>query len=242
MKKKILSLALVVALIAIMVGGSLAYFTDNDQVTNTFTIGSVKIEIYENNKATDDETVKFEEPLVPVVDMMNPSTDDGYIEKAIKVYNEGLNDAYIRTHVAIPTVLKEYLLLNPNLSEVGWKQVAITEAQKDGVDYTVYTYDYLEAVKPDTYTPDLLRGVYLASYVDLEEASNGDLYFVIRNKHGEITDRSGYLAHAKNADGTYTCKGVNILVASQAIQAQGFKNGATDALNTGFGANTNPWA
>ena len=40
MKKKVLTVALVVALIAIMVSGTLAYFTDNDEVTNTFTIGS----------------------------------------------------------------------------------------------------------------------------------------------------------------------------------------------------------
>ena len=42
MKKKVLSIALIVALIAIVVSGSLAYFTDRDEVNNTFTIGSVK--------------------------------------------------------------------------------------------------------------------------------------------------------------------------------------------------------
>ena len=53
MKKKILGVALVVALVAIMVGGTLAYFTAEDEVTNTFTIGSVKIEIYENDAPTE---------------------------------------------------------------------------------------------------------------------------------------------------------------------------------------------
>ena len=48
MKKKILTVAVVVVLIAIMVGGSLAYFTDNDEVTNSFTIGSVEIDRWEN--------------------------------------------------------------------------------------------------------------------------------------------------------------------------------------------------
>ena len=48
MKKfsKIIALVLVVALVAIMVvGGTLAYFTDNDAKTNTFTMGDVKIHI-----------------------------------------------------------------------------------------------------------------------------------------------------------------------------------------------------
>ena len=52
MKKKILAIALAMALLAIVVSGSLAYFTAQDKVTNTFTVGSVKIEIYENEEAT----------------------------------------------------------------------------------------------------------------------------------------------------------------------------------------------
>lgn len=48
MKKKIVSLALVVALIAIAAVGTLAYFTDTtDAKTNTFTVGNVDIELTE---------------------------------------------------------------------------------------------------------------------------------------------------------------------------------------------------
>ena len=59
MKKKILTVSLVVALIAIMVSGTLAYFTAEDEVTNTFTIGSVIIEVVED----------FQKPqtMIPVV-------------------------------------------------------------------------------------------------------------------------------------------------------------------------------
>ena len=51
MKKKILSLTLVVCLLAIaVVGGTLAYFTDTDNVaTNTFTVGDVKIKLDETD-------------------------------------------------------------------------------------------------------------------------------------------------------------------------------------------------
>ena len=48
-----------------------------------------------------------------------------------------------------------------------------------------------------------------------------------------------YMIEAKNADGSYTSATVNVLVASQAIQADGF-DAATTALNSGFAAN--PWA
>lgn len=54
-KKKILSVVLVIALVAItVVGSSLAYFTDKDEALNTFTLGDVDIALYEpdwNEKA-----------------------------------------------------------------------------------------------------------------------------------------------------------------------------------------------
>lgn len=49
MKKKILSMALVVALAATaIVGTTLAYFTDTKDATNTFTVGNVEIELIES--------------------------------------------------------------------------------------------------------------------------------------------------------------------------------------------------
>lgn len=48
-KKKILVLALTIAMVAILaVGGSLAYLTDTQTAKNTFTIGNVKIELLES--------------------------------------------------------------------------------------------------------------------------------------------------------------------------------------------------
>lgn len=240
MKKKVLTVALVLALIAIMVSGTLAYFTDNDEVTNTFTIGSVKIEIYENDEATP-EAVKPLGKLTPVV-KENPSEDISYIDKVVDVKNIGANDAYIRTHIAVPTVLIDYLQLD--VTTDGWTYngtlAGSSTATVNGVTYTVFTYDHTAAVAPDAFTNELLQGVYLKSDVDLAENADGNLVFV-KKVSGEITHNSGFVAHTKNADGTYTSANVNILVASEAIQTQGFDSGATNALNSGFGANTNPW-
>lgn len=234
MKKKVLVIALAVALIAIVVSGSLAYFTAEDQVTNTFTVGAVLIEVFENNEATTSDTIAFTKPLTPVVNS-TPSADESYIQKAVKVKNTGLNAAYIRTHLAIPTKLVDYLMLDLNTAD-GWMQVGTATVTGD---YTVYTYDYTNKVDPDAFTPDLLKGVYLASDVDLEEDANGNLCFV-KKTDTAITHRSSFMAHEKTSAG-YISTTVNVLVASQAIQAQGFENGATNALNSGFGANTNPW-
>ena len=49
MKKKLLAIVLCVAMLAIaIVGGTLAYFTDTDTETNTFTVGNVKIDLIES--------------------------------------------------------------------------------------------------------------------------------------------------------------------------------------------------
>ena len=56
MKKKILVLSIVIILLTTaVVGGSLAWFTDTDSATNTFTVGSVKIaqnEDFDSTKAS----------------------------------------------------------------------------------------------------------------------------------------------------------------------------------------------
>lgn len=235
MKKKILSLALVIALVAIMVTGTLAYFTAEDEVTNTFTVGSVKIEIYENDEPTDEEVMPFG-PLTPIVNVEDPSADVSYMGKVVEVKNTGANDAYIRTHIAIPTDLVGYLYLD--LNTAGWERQTDSTATVDGVNYTVFTYDYTAAVPGGEFTTELLKGVYLGSNVDLVEDASGNLLFAIR-ENGEITSTSAFVAHTKTANG-YASNEVNVLVASQAIQTQGFENGATAALNAGF--TTHPWA
>ena len=239
MKKKILTVALVVALLAIMVSGSLAYFTAQDQVTNTFTVGSVKIEIYENDTATN-ETVRNLGVLMPVV-AADPSTDESYIDKVVDVKNTGASEAYIRTHIGMPTALVDFLRLDVVLEDTDWTYIGATTAEVDGVAYTVYTYDHTAAVPAGQFTDELLQGVYLRSEVDLEENADGDMVFILRDlQTGEKTATSAFVAHELNQDGTYTSANINILVASEAIQTAGF-SGATVALNSGFGTDTNPW-
>lgn len=242
MKKKMFIIALAVVLLTMAVGGSLAYFTAQDDVTNTFTIGSVKIEIYENDEATLN-AVKPLGKLTPVVNTQTPGDDVNYKNKVVDVKNIGKNDAYIRVHIAMPTALINYLQLDVTADGWGYNGTANGSgtAIVEGVAYTVFTYDYLTAVAPETFTTELLQGAYLKSNVDLEEDAAGNLVFILRDSNGNQTANSGFIAHTGNADGSYTSANVNILVAAQAIQADGFTGTATDALNAGFGKNTNPW-
>ena len=236
MKKRVLSIALAVALIAIAVSGTLAYFADDDEVNNTFTLGSIEIEIYENGAATPDA----EQPLGTLIPVVKnpPSADDNYKKKIVEVKNTGLSSAFIRVHIAIPSELVNYLQLEWDTT--GWTRLESTEGSYKGVNYTVYSFDFNSAVESGKFTGKLLKGVYLGSDVDLKQDDDGNLIFV-RKEGGKIIHESTFVAHTQNANGTYTSADVNILVAAQAIQTRGVADNATDALNTGFGTNTNPW-
>lgn len=85
MKKKIISLCLVAALAVVAIAGtSLAYFTDKDAKTNTFTLGNVDIELNEDN---------WEEPIAAVPDVE-------YAKDPV-VTNIGENGAWIRVDVTL---------------------------------------------------------------------------------------------------------------------------------------------
>lgn len=91
MKKKILTLCLVVALAATaVIGGTLAYFTDTDTETNVFTAGDIEIDI---------------EEIFPEDELMPGTATDNNLQKEVYVKNTGSNDAYMWIEVLIPAEL-----------------------------------------------------------------------------------------------------------------------------------------
>lgn len=99
-KRKILILALSLCMVAILaVGGTLAYFTDDEQITNTMTIGNVQINIDEFQKV-DGQWEPFDDDdftLYPV----DWSVGTTYRNKVAYTANvsSSEDDAYIRTIV-----------------------------------------------------------------------------------------------------------------------------------------------
>lgn len=123
MKKKLLSLCLVLALAAIaIVGGTLAYFTDTDEATNTFTMGNVSIELLEANLHRENpsglsnpdyalDTAQSDEAIETLAQNyqgwlaeagQNLVPGNSFL-KCPYVRNTGSNDAYVRVNVLIPT-------------------------------------------------------------------------------------------------------------------------------------------
>lgn len=230
MKKKILVLSAVVALLAILaVSGSLAWFTDTDEVTNVFTVGSVKIQ--QNEVGADGQPFVQDQVLMPVVKADDP-TDENYIAKIVDVTSTGENPAYVRTHIAVPTKLVGTLILDLSDS-TNW--VPATNYQTVSGDYTVYSFTYTKALNKGDVTDDLLLGVYIDPKTDLKDnpaTTEADLEFCYFDETTGEYVFTGYVAW--KADGTASEK-VDVLVATQGVQSQGFTDAQT-ALDTAFNA------
>ena len=213
MKKKVLSIALVMALFAIMVGGTLAYFTAEDEVTNTFTIGSVKIEVVED----------FDKPeaMIPVV--TPDESDPNYINKDARVQNTGDNDAYVQMYVAIPKALddvKAFVVVPAQ--EGSWEDVPVSvgTAVIDGIIHNVYRYRYDSILAPGEETPNAITAAYFAPQLDYDH------------------DTGKFVMNGVTIADYTPGEVINIYGAAQAIQAAGF-DGYEKALNN---FTTHPWA
>ncbi len=92
MKKKILAISLTVSLLAIAaLGATLAYFTDTKAVTNTFTMGNVKIKLEEivGKDAENKDIVKDVNHTYPTI------APGDVLTKAPYVTNTGANSAWV---------------------------------------------------------------------------------------------------------------------------------------------------
>lgn len=239
MKKKVLAISLAVALIAIMVGSSLAYFTDSDAVTNTFTIGSVEIEILENGNLVEGDALTMPDMLIPVVGSNPEVATDNYGQKQVTVKNIGKNDAYVQVFVAIPQVLDDAGVLtfmknypdSEGYDWVGGDAAVGTMTDADGIVCNIYKFVYSKLLADGAETDsEAIEYVYLTSATDLN---------VVRDANGTVT--AAYLVDASGAElsGINVKDGIPVYVYAQAIQADGF--GTYDqALAAGFG-NTIPW-
>lgn len=229
MKKKVLAISLAVALIAIvMVSGTLAWFSDTDEATNTFTIGS--IEIFQHEHQHNDDTGAIEDFqqnqfLLPIVNTANPAADKNYVEKMVAVENIGENEAYVCVNIAVPTAIKD--IINLDLDTQGWTLLSRTPntATVDGEEYTVYSYIYNAELAADAVTGYLLKGVWMDAEVDLQPnpAKQNAKQFCTWNDTTDSWDFYDY-------DTTGTLK---ILVATQGCQASGFAD-ANAAITTVF--------
>ncbi len=215
MKKKLTAVALIVCMLAIMlVGASLAYFTDTDDATNEFTIGKIDITLNEDfvqgsklqpgKKINKDVTITLE---------------------------EGSEDAYVWYTYAIPAALDNddasLNILHTNHAGQNWDDY-FTEGNTNGYEGTATTinetWDVDYKVEKNGYTDEdgVVYNVYSVLY-------HGKL------SAGDTTTlglTQAYLDVNVDYNGTaYTYKGevienfpeeIKIIVNAYGIQAEGF--------------------
>lgn len=246
-KKTILVAAIAVMLVAaLVVGGTLAYFTDKDNATNTFTVGNVKIDLQED--------FKQDSKLVPGTNNTNT------VKKIVNVKNTGSEDAFVRVHIAIPAALVDqdinayndmlHMNFSPASAEDGkwsWHPTMCTgngwtdngrannntyNTTIDDVEYTVWVVTYRTALKQGDVAEGAISQVYLDKYVNAVQNDNDSVTYTkpfFTDKQGGNVDQSKTMSYTVAADGK-----IPVYVVAEGCQTEGFAN-AYDALNTCFG-------
>ena len=257
MKKKITAIFLCVALVAIAIAGaSLAYFTDTDNETNTFTVGNVKIDLIEQQRGENGlEPFEQNKKLYPIVGSAQGEKDDlgmptakNYVDKMVTIQNTGSEKAYIRAYFAIPSALDDgYETFNAGLNVLhfnfGNKVENGVVTSTEGTEW-IWTHggkwNYFETTLSD----GIKYNVYYADYYQAVDAGATTAQLVsgvYLDKTFDIKDGKCY-AFGKEVtlDAGWNWNSVSCPVFAIACQAEGFDN-ASDAITAAFSANYNPW-
>lgn len=166
MKKKVLAICLVVALLAIsVVGVSLAYFTDSAEKENVFTMGNVDINLEEADWTAPEDAI----PGVAY-------------DKDPHIDNVGDNAAWVRMQVTISdyTVLKaaadKYgVTLLSMFNDLTGDQWAISTEEPvidDANDSITYTFYYEDLLDVGESTSDLFTSVTISPQFTQEDLAN----------------------------------------------------------------------
>ncbi len=256
MKKRIVTIALVVALVAIAAVGTLAYFTDTDNATNTFTVGNVKIDLIEKERDGNGGTKDFTQgkKLYPIVgsaqgekDALGMPIAKNYVDKMVTIQNTGSEKAYIRAYFAIPSALDDgYETFNAGLNVLhfnfGNKVENGVVTSTEGVEW-IWTHgnkwNYFE-----TTINGIKYNVYFADYyqaVDAGATTEQLIQGVYLDKSFDIKDGKCFaFGEEVTLDDGWNWNSVSCPVFAVACQAEGFDSAAA-AIEAAFGAQYNPW-
>ena len=221
----LMGLAVIIA-VSSAIGGTLAYLTDTESAVNVMTVGNVDIVQYVQERDGSGALVDYVQfrQAVPAVGPVEWDTTPLNIngkdckfftpdlknvtDNVVTVENVGKTSAFIRTIVAIEEpagVPSDLIHISYNTDGIDVSDFLSVDI--DGVNYSVVTFTYAEALDPGEKTiPSLLQ-----SFLD-SKGTNEDC-----EKFGDMWD---------------------IMVISQAVQADGFESASTStfALNASMAA------
>lgn len=273
MKKKLIAISIVAVIAVIAIAGaSLAYLTDTDSADNTFTVGNVRIKLVEQQRKTDAdgnvtlEPFKQSKVLYPIVgsaqndakDIYGLTTAKNYVDKIVRVKNEGSSDAYVRVLIAVPADLEgesdhpEKNILHWNIGNKFDGNGQYASAGVEGSQNQATNEDYFQkCVYKDEETTVVIDGItyniYSFTYSDPLKAGETTKYasFVgfyldekLDNRYDEEQQKIVYTINGVDIAYDLT-QGVKIPVFAQAVQAAGFDSAA--AAFEAADLPVNPW-
>ena len=262
MKKKILSLCLVLALAAVaIVGGTLAYFTDTDSEDNTFTTANVKIDLIEKQRNEDGtalEDFKDGKVLMPIVGSAQGDKDKfgmpiakNYVDKIVTIQNLAV-DAWVRLYYAVPQALDNKAddsmdIIHMNLGNRYMADGTWTAENNTNADWTANMG--AETFLTETTIDGIAYNVYYMDYNKIltegEETGSAFMVGLYMDKNVNYDNDTSEYTITRNGETSEInfdfSKGVTIPVYAVGVQAAGFTDADT-AVNEAFGANFNPWA
>ena len=243
-KKTILVAAIAVMLVAaLVVGGTLAYFTDKDNATNTFTVGNVDIELLEsslhrenagiaNGATSDSELWSDVEKLGSNNTSPYKAGDTFYTDDQIKANareykceNVKLNpgESYHKMPYVVNTgknaaYIRIRVMIPAALDTAILNSSMYTTTALNNKKFTM-AYDSTGTVERD----GVMYNVYTFTRIDPLAAGEMTYWNVWGTIHMDTTATNEQIAQLL-PNGTF-----NVLVEADAIQADGFAN-ATDAF------------
>jgi len=261
MKKKILTISLIAALVAIVAHGTLAYFTDTEARANVFTAGNVEIALHESNNDDDPTDGSYDynknaagEDVLKDEDYQNwlegLGTNDLFIpgrlyEKDVWVENLGDNPMYTRLHIGVPANVYDSakdaadhiidMTFNADNGTSAW-----TLYKEDGVTENSYYEEFFGVeyyVMVFTYKDQVAKGTQTPICL-----SSTQMLIDVDCSH-KYTDANGvtyidYTNKAGDSDVIFKAKDgeIPVLVVAEAGQVYTFENDtAHKALDTQFG-------
>ena len=231
MRKKIVAFTLVIAMLAMCFGATLAYFTDTDSATNVMTMGKVDIEQIELERCPTGGLQPFTqgkmllpmggdpawaaEPVTVNGDSFKVFASANVIDKIVTVENNGNTDAYVRTIVAL-----EAGKTAEEAKDLWYNYIGVSDNSDNGATISVEDNDLFVKIGDSYY----IIVVYTYEQPLAAGAKSG----------ASLTGVALYKNATQQVVATLGAE-YEILVLSQAVQAADMGTNAGAALDTAFG-------
>ena len=172
MKRRIFITSLAAFLLVFgVIAATLAFFTDQEEAKNTFTVGNIQVAIEEDNGLDpEDPNYKKDDAYRNWLDDQVLMPGDGNsLPKHVRFKNTGSNKSYIRGRLLVPKAIDDLITLQSgDLSK--WTVLPSTpEVTHNGKTYIQYSALFNEVVNPGAYTTELMNAIKMNANVDQDD-------------------------------------------------------------------------